>query len=79
MRRLNAEWEAERDSDPMNTDDGKYILSRAADEIVHFKSMIVNEDLGLADSLGEILKRLRSIQRHQTYMDGGVSFREFWN
>ena len=79
LRRLNAEWDAERDSDPMNTDDGKYILSRAADEIVHFKSMIVNDDLGLADSLGEVLKRLRSIQRHQTYMDGRVSFREFWN
>ena len=79
LRRLIAEWEAERDSSPMGTDDGKYILCRAADEIVHFKSMIVNDNLGLADSLGEVLKSLRSIQRHETYLDGGISFREFWN
>jgi hypothetical protein len=79
LRRLIAEWNAERDSGPMSMTDGKYILSRAADEIVHFKSMIVNESLGLADSIAEVLKRLRSIQRHETYLDGGVSFREFWN
>lgn len=79
LRRLSAEWEAERDSDPHSTDDGKYIMSRAADELLHFKSMIAEDGTGLSQSLSEILKRLRSHQRHQTYLDGGASFRRFWD
>lgn len=79
LRRLTAEWEAERDSDPHSTDDGKYIMSRAADEVLHFKSMITEDGTGVSQSLGEILKRLRAHQRHQTYLDGGVSFRKFWD
>lgn len=79
IRRLEAEWEAERDSDPYNTEDGKYILDRAADEVVHFKSMITEDSSGISQSLGETLKELRGLQRHETYLDGGVSFKEFWN
>ncbi|HEV2148528.1 MAG TPA: hypothetical protein VGR37_14085 [Longimicrobiaceae bacterium] len=78
LRRLNAEWVAERDSEPINTNEGKYILSRAADEVVHFRSMITHDRSGLSGTLDEALKRLRSIQRHQVYLDGGQSFREFW-
>lgn len=78
LRRLSAEWEAERDSNPHNTDDGKYILNRAADEVLHFKSMITVDSSGLSQNLGEVLKRIRTHQRHQSYIDGGVSFREFW-
>ena len=79
LRRLGAEWEAERDSEPHSTDDGKYILSRAADEVLHFKSMIVEDSAGLAEKLGEVLKKIRGQQRHRTYIDGGVSFQRFWN
>jgi hypothetical protein len=78
LRRLAAEWEAERDSEPHSTDDGKYIMSRAADEVLHFKSMITEDSTGVSQNLGEILKRLRAHQRHQTYIDGGVSFKKFW-
>lgn len=79
LRRLSAEWEAERDSDPHSTDEGKYILNRAADEILHYKSMIKEDSSGVSQRLGEILKRIRAHQRHQTYMDGGISFRKFWD
>jgi hypothetical protein len=78
LRRLSAEWEAERDSNPHNTDDGKYIMNRAADEVLHFKSMITEDSSGLSQQLGEVLKRIRAHQRHQSYIDGGVSFRGFW-
>ncbi|ULQ45570.1 DUF4062 domain-containing protein [Flagellatimonas centrodinii] len=78
LRKLDAEWEAERDSEPHGTHDGKYILDRAADEVVHFKSMITNDSSGVSAEFGDVLKKLRGLQRHQTYMDGGVSFNEFW-
>ena len=79
LRRIEAEWEAERDSNPYNTEDGKYILNSAADEVVHFKSMIREDSSGISQSFGEVLKKLRGLQRHQTYIDGGVSFKAFWD
>lgn len=79
LRRLSAEWEAERDSDPHSTDDGKYIMNRAADEVLHYKSMITEDNSGLSQKLGEVLKRIRAHQRHQSYLDGGVSFKRFWD
>jgi hypothetical protein len=79
LRRLEAEWEAERDSDPYNTEEGKFILDRAADEIVHFKSMIRGDSSGISQAFGEVLKKLRGLQRHETYADGGVSFKAFWD
>lgn len=79
LRRVSTEWMAERDSDPHSTDDAKYILARIADEVVHFKSMITNDSLGIADKLADCLRRLKVLQRRQMYMDGGVSWREFWN
>jgi len=79
LRRFEAEWEAERDSDPYNTEEGKFILDHAADEIVHFKSMIREDSSGISQAFGEVLKKLRGMQHHETYMDGGVSFKAFWD
>jgi hypothetical protein len=79
LRRVSTEWTAERDSDPHSTDDAKYILARVADEVVHFKSMITNDSLGISDKLAECLRRLKALQRRQMYIDGGVSWREFWS
>jgi len=79
LRRFEAEWEAERDSDPYNTEEGKFILDRAADEIVHVKIMIKEDSSGISQEFGEVLKKLRGLQRHETYIDGGVSFKAFWD
>jgi hypothetical protein len=32
----------------------------------------------VAGILETTAKELRSLQRHQCYLDGGISFREFW-
>lgn len=78
LRRLESEWEAERDSNPYSTDDGKYILDSASSEVVHFKSMITHDEHGISKLFAEVLKSMKELQRHQTYMDGGQSFRQFW-
>jgi len=79
VRRAATEWVAERDSDPHSSDDAKYLLSRIADEVVHFKSMITQDSIGMSTKLSECLIRLKSLQRHQMYLDGGISWREFWD
>lgn len=79
LRGLEAEWSAERDSEPINTNEGKYILEKACSEVIDFKAQIVSDEgTRLSELLNEAAKRLKAIQRHQTYMDGGRSFLSFW-
>ena len=78
IRRLTAEWITERDSDPIATDDGKYILGRAQADVLNFRSMITRDNAGFSAALDQILKDLRKLQRHQLFMDGGASWNEFW-
>lgn len=79
LRRLESEWKAERDSNPFNIDEGKYILERACLETLNFRSQIV-EDKGmkLSETLDEAIKSLKAIQRHKLRIDGGHSFKVFW-
>lgn len=78
MERFRAEWTAERDSDPMNTQEGKQILRRLGLAWLDFRQVLQealsDEEMAALDS---IVKDSKAIQNHQTYLDGGVSFGEF--
>ena len=79
LRRFENAWTVERDSDPYSTDDGKNILQQADRNLLELRSQPVISDYPqLADALGELQQQLRALQRHQTYLDGGVSFQAFW-
>jgi len=79
LRRFEADWAAERDTEPHGIEDGKYILRDASSEVLSFKSQILKDDgPGLTEILQDALKRLKELGRHELYIDGGVSYREFW-
>ena len=78
LRRSAAAWDAEKDSNPHSTDDGKYLLGRVADELIEYRSRIAKDSGQLSAVLAEATKRIKSLQRHQVFLDGGRSFREFW-
>ena len=79
LRKLESDWSSERESDPINTDEGKWILRLATDNLSLFKSQIEKaEGTDLIQIMTEALRRLKALQRHQTFMDGGVSFEAFW-
>jgi hypothetical protein len=78
LRRLRTEWAAERDSDPHSTADGKYIISQAADDVVHFLSMITHDNSELSAILDDTLRKMKALQRHRVFADGGLSFSDFW-
>lgn len=77
--RLEADWVAERDSDPNGIHDGKSILSRAADDLSSFLAEFggIVADLDRREAK-DLLRDIRMIQRHELFIDGGKSFREFW-
>ncbi|HWA92982.1 MAG TPA: hypothetical protein VG844_00170 [Terracidiphilus sp.] len=78
LRRFTAAWDAEKDSNPHSTDDAKYLLGQIADELIDFRSRITKDSGHLSTVLAEVTKQIKSLQRHQVFLDGGVSFREFW-
>jgi hypothetical protein len=78
FRTLEATWRAERDSKPHNINEGKAILDRASRELVHLRSRVPPDRDALGEVLDEALRRMRAIQRHLLFLDGGASFREFW-
>jgi len=79
LRRLETEWNAERDSEPINIDEGKYILEKACSEVLDFKAQIVSDEGSkVTEILDEAAKRLKAIQRHELYINGGLSFKAFW-
>jgi hypothetical protein len=79
IRRFEAEWSAERDTDPDGIEDGKYILKSASQEVLNFKAQITRDDGSqLSGLLQDALKRLKELGRHELYIDGGVSYQEFW-
>lgn len=61
LRRVEAEWNSERDSDPINIDEGKYILERTCSEVLDFRAQIVSdEESKLTEILNEATKRLKA-------------------
>lgn len=78
LRKTVSAWEAERDSQPLALDDAKFLLRRVADELIEYRSRVIGEEGQLSDLLAEATKQLKSLQRHDVFLDGGVSYRKFW-
>lgn len=79
LRRLRLEWESERDSGPYTVDTGKYILLRALDEVLDIHAAIADYNRPAASLLDAVATRIRQLQRHEIYIDGGTSFDAFWS
>jgi hypothetical protein len=79
LRKFEAEWHAERDSEPHNIEDAQYIISSALDELLHYRSQIVSDpENKMIPIFTEASKTMKELGRHQLYLDGGKSFRAFW-
>lgn len=77
--KLEAEWNSERDSSPFSADGGKQILSWAVQELVDLRSLpTISATPSMRESIDGLLRDLKALQRHRLSIDGGKSFREFW-
>ncbi len=73
------EWTTERDSHPHNIDGGKAILRNLGNYILELR-VLFNDKVStdLTKSMENVLKEIKALQRHMLFLDGGKSFREFW-
>lgn len=80
LTRLEAEWNAERDSMPASLDEAKDILDNACSDILDFRAQIVSdEDAKVPKIMNEATTRLKAIQEHSVVLDGGISYNAFWD
>lgn len=79
LRRFEAEWASERDSEPHGIREGQSIARGALEELVGLRAQVAEDNSGMSQVIDEALKKLRSLQRWQLVMDGGVSFQRFWD
>ncbi len=79
LRRFESEWISERDSNPTNIDEGKYILQAGLSELMDFRSYIESDpDDKIIPVIEDCAKSLRELGRHRLTLDGGRTFDEFW-
>lgn len=80
VRSVSVEWEAERDSNPRNLDEGKRILRFLVGELIAFSSLPENEvDAKTRERLLGYAKIIKHLDRQRVFLDGGKSFRQFWD
>lgn|GEM_PF-1237507 len=79
LRRLHAEWTAEKGSEPHDLAEGKRILKKLGDVLLDLRTFLVGRaDDSVVWTLDRIAKKTRSAQRHELYLDGGASYERFW-
>ncbi len=80
VRRFRDEWDTERDSQHLDINDAKFILENTFNEMLNFKSQIISaENTNLPEILADSLKGIKTLLQHQLYLDGGRSYRQFWD
>lgn len=72
-------WKAEKDSNPIRINTGKRILLDFGSQLVEFSQLLKNLiDPSVNEEIQQVITNTRKIQTHQVYMDGGISYRQFW-
>jgi hypothetical protein len=76
--RFSADWITERSADS-DIDDAKEIMRTAAENLINLVTFIPQEiSIDTKNNLIKLASDMKSLRQHQIYMDGGVSYREFW-
>lgn len=79
LHQFEVEWLNEREGQPVSTDCGKDILHRLENALFDLRAQLNSKVTKvLLTSIDGTIRMAKQIQRHQVYLDGGVSFKAFW-
>ncbi len=79
LGRYKSEWEAEKESQPPDIEEGKNILERLCDDLLDFREILYGKvDKTILTSIDERIKESKIIQKHELRINGGKSYKEFW-
>lgn len=74
------EWNTEKDSEPINIEEAKVILGRFVDELIDIRIQLEKKaENNILTKFNVIISNIKELQRHILTMDGGKSFKSFWD
>lgn len=79
INKFSIDWETERGTEPVNTDNAKYILEEGVQNLLEILSQIKADSADLIKTkISESIMSTKALIGHRMYLDGGKSYREFW-
>lgn len=80
INRAQLAWAAERARQPSKLDTAKSIIDEVAEKLLDFLSLH-DDDLTetIKNNLTQIVGQAKQMQDHEVYLDGGVSYNNFWD
>jgi len=78
LKKALIEWSAERDSQPISILEAQSLLRDTSNGLIEFRSRVTNNTKLFSDLLADATRRLKVLQRHEVYLDGGASYMKFW-
>jgi len=79
-RRAAARWKAEKDSQPINLDEGKVALGEMQEALLELRSRPYTEvDSTVAQQLDEALGKISTLLKHRLRANAGGSYYSFWS
>jgi DNA-binding transcriptional ArsR family regulator len=80
VTRAEVDWKTERDSEPVSVEEGQYILERFASDLIDFRASLEGKgDPSVLQDIDGQISNLKKIKDHRITLDGGKSYREFWD
>ncbi|HAJ33327.1 MAG TPA: hypothetical protein DCK79_08120 [Candidatus Atribacteria bacterium] len=74
------EWNTEKDSEPINIEEAKIILGKFVDELIDIRIQLEKKaEKHILTKFDMIISKIKELQRHRLTMDGGKSFKSFWD
>lgn len=78
ITRTAFDWSTEKNSEPMNIDEGKYILKNLASDLIDMRAYLEGLDQSALKNLEAQISKIKKLQEHHLFLDGGKSYRNFW-
>lgn len=80
LNRREREWSTERDIEAQRLDDAKLVLRLLAAELLDLTALLHEKvDPAIVATLEDAIKLAKRLQAHKVYIDGGVSYGQFWD
>ncbi|MGA2937404.1 MAG: hypothetical protein ABSF52_09945 [Syntrophobacteraceae bacterium] len=79
LTRAELDWAAGLDMEPNSLEKANYTLQALVSDLIDFRSSLVDRvDRDLLRDFDKQILELKRLQSHRVYLDGGKSYRDFW-
>jgi hypothetical protein len=79
ITRAEVDWSTERDRKPDSTEDARFILKNLASDLLDFRSNLQSKvDKETLKRVDELILNLKKVRDHELFLDGGKSYKDFW-